>query len=287
MHINLFLLIIIGIILIIFYFNLKSQLKGTLSRLDYKDNEIKDLKSKFDDKVLEKFSAFKKEELEFLKEKLEEIANSNALSKLEKWKMENETAIRRDAINRSQAVTLGKITEHIIPFHQTFPYNPKDLRFIGSPIDMIVFDGATEESEEVEVHILEIKTSKSALSNKQKLIKQAVLNGKVFWREFKYEEINNDSYSEKEIKTRIEQSYKQLSDLEIKKQDKIVVDSSNIYSVEYDPDTENLLIEFKNNAIYLYKNVPSFVYDDLMESSSKGKYFKEYISDRYVQEIIK
>ena len=89
---------------------------------------------------------------------------------------------RQDAINGSQSVILGKVTEHLIPFHQNFPFNPKESIFIGSPIDMIVFDGIDNE-DVVDIWILEIKTGKSSLNKRQRLIRNAVENNRVFWRE--------------------------------------------------------------------------------------------------------
>ena len=47
-------------------------------------------------------------------------------------------------MEKSKAVIAGKVTERIIPYLPEFRYNPKDARFIGSPIDLIVFDGLDE-----------------------------------------------------------------------------------------------------------------------------------------------
>ena len=71
------------------------------------------------------------------KEKIE----SEAEKMFETWMQEEVPAIREEAIRGSQAVTLGKSLEHLIPYFPDFPYNPKDVRFLGSPIDLIVFDG--------------------------------------------------------------------------------------------------------------------------------------------------
>jgi predicted Holliday junction resolvase-like endonuclease len=109
---------------------------------------------------------------------------TNAKLKLEMWKMEWETFYRQDAISRSQSVILGKVTEHLIPFHSTFPYNPKEARFIGSPVDLIVFDGV-ENEENVKVYLIEIKTGNSNLTKRQRLIRDAVLENRVYWRELK------------------------------------------------------------------------------------------------------
>jgi predicted Holliday junction resolvase-like endonuclease len=117
-------------------------------------------------------------------EKFKKTEISNAASiLLQKWKIENEFAIRQDAINRSYSVNLGKITEHLIPFHLNFPFNPKDARFIGSPIDMIVFDGHSDKRDEIIIYIVEIKTGNSKLTDIQRKIKEATLNGNIRWAE--------------------------------------------------------------------------------------------------------
>lgn len=65
-----------------------------------------------------------------------------------------------------------------------FPYNPKEVRFVGSPIDLIVFDGL-DEGELRDIIFLEVKTGNSSLSNRQRQIKDAILAGRVLWRELK------------------------------------------------------------------------------------------------------
>ena len=130
----------------------------------------------------QQFDEFKKNEIDILRTVLAEAASKTAFADLEAWKIKYEMFYRQDAINRSQSVILGKVTEHLIPFHQNFPFNPKEARFIGSPIDMIVFDGI-ENEDIVDIIILEIKTGKSTLSKRQRLIRDAVENGRVTWRE--------------------------------------------------------------------------------------------------------
>ncbi len=50
------------------------------------------------------------------------------------------------------------------------------------------------------------------------------------------------------------------------------VDSSNLVSVGYDPQTHILEIEFKKGTVYEYANVPLDIYTDLMSAVSKGSY---------------
>ncbi|MGQ0816064.1 MAG: Holliday junction resolvase-like protein [Gemmatimonadota bacterium] len=109
---------------------------------------------------------------------------SKARHLYERWRIDNESLIRQDAIDRSRSVTIGKVTEHMAPWLPRFPYNPKDARFIGSPIDMIVFDGCDDEDMR-RIIFLEIKTSTSGLTTRQRQIRDAVLAGKVEWRELR------------------------------------------------------------------------------------------------------
>jgi len=153
----------------------KKEIEAIQSKLNATYRDIPVLANK-------QFDEFKKNEIDSLRNILAEAAKKSALAELETWKMKHENFYRQDAINRSQSVILGKVTEHLIPFHKSFPYNPKEARFIGSPIDMIVFKGI-ENEEDVEIHILEIKTGNSTLNKRQRLIRDAVNNHRVVWRE--------------------------------------------------------------------------------------------------------
>ena len=73
------------------------------------------------------------------------------------WKARHTGAIRQDAVARSQAVTVGKVTEQLLPYLPGFRFNPKDARFLGSPVDLVVFDGL-DEGELRGVWFLEVKT---------------------------------------------------------------------------------------------------------------------------------
>lgn len=57
--------------------------------------------------------------------------------------------------------------------------------------------------------------------------------------------------------------------------------SSNLASASYDPDLENLRIEFSSGDSYTYFNVPKSVYMGLQHASSAGQYFHRHIRSRY------
>jgi len=56
-----------------------------------------------------------------------------------------------------------------------------------------------------------------------------------------------------------------------------IVESTSIASVGYSAESETLEIEFKNQTIYEYYNVPLIIYEQLMASSSLGQYFSANI----------
>jgi predicted Holliday junction resolvase-like endonuclease len=90
-----------------------------------------------------------------------------------------ETRIRRDALRRSQSVVAGKATEHLAPLLPGFEFDPRDARFLGSPIDFLVFDGLSE-GEIREIVFVEVKTGPSAaLTSRERLVRDAVDGGRV------------------------------------------------------------------------------------------------------------
>jgi predicted Holliday junction resolvase-like endonuclease len=89
--------------------------------------------------------------------------------------------IRRAAITQSRAVLGGKFVEQLAPYLPQFRYDPTEARFIGSPIDLIVFPGlATGDPQEVV--IMEIKTGKNCqLTPQERKIRQLIEEGMVRW----------------------------------------------------------------------------------------------------------
>ena len=95
-----------------------------------------------------------------------------------------EREARKHAVARSTAVTRGQAFEHLAPFMQDFGYNPRDARFLGSPIDLVVFDGLSE-SDVREIVFLEVKTGQSRLSARERAVQKAVEEQRVTWRELR------------------------------------------------------------------------------------------------------
>jgi predicted Holliday junction resolvase-like endonuclease len=137
------------------------------------------LKGKVESRARELHEAWQAREMERqVSEKVETLFRA--------WKLDEEKKIRQDAVKKSEAIIRGKVTEHLIPYFPDFEYNPKDARFLGTPVDFIVFDGLSE-GEMNRVVFIEVKSGKAcSLSKREKLVRECIDRGKV-----SYEIIHN------------------------------------------------------------------------------------------------
>ena len=56
-------------------------------------------------------------------------------------------------------------------------------------------------------------------------------------------------------------------------------ESSNIARIGYDNDNKELRVDFKAGGSYLYSNVPSQLYENMVKAPSKGKFFHSSIKN--------
>ena len=95
--------------------------------------------------------------------------------------------IREDAIKQSRAVLSGQFSEQIAPYLPDFPFKPTESRFIGKPIDFVVFKGMDNKKID-EVVFVEVKSGQSQLSKIEKSLKSAIENKNVLWYDYKVPE---------------------------------------------------------------------------------------------------
>jgi predicted Holliday junction resolvase-like endonuclease len=100
------------------------------------------------------------------------------------WKPRYTDMIRENAISRSRAITAGKICEQLTPLLPGFPYNPQDVRFLGGPVDLVIFDGLTD-GHVRRVVFAEIKTGGAVLSRRERGVRDAIEAGDVEWAELR------------------------------------------------------------------------------------------------------
>jgi predicted Holliday junction resolvase-like endonuclease len=100
------------------------------------------------------------------------------------WRIGYTRAVRWDAVQRSQAVTAGKVLEQLVPYLPEFAFNPKDARFLGSPVDFVVFDGLSEGAVR-QVIFVEVKTGNAELSRRERQVRDAVEARRVVWADIR------------------------------------------------------------------------------------------------------
>ena len=99
--------------------------------------------------------------------------------------------------NMQRNVLKGQIGEQFTPFITDFPYNPSDCRFMGEPIDYVIFQNLHECAdgnvpiEDVHLIIAEVKTGNARLNQRQKIIKQVIENGQVSFKELRIKHCEN------------------------------------------------------------------------------------------------
>ena len=57
--------------------------------------------------------------------------------------------------------------------------------------------------------------------------------------------------------------------------------SSTIAAAGYDEPSQTLELAFTNGTVYQYYNVPLHLYEQFVQSPSKGQFFNTYIKDQY------
>jgi predicted Holliday junction resolvase-like endonuclease len=105
---------------------------------------------------------------------------------------------RKDAIMKSRSVIGGQFSEQLAPYLPNFPFLPTECRFLGKPIDFIVFKGMDEKNI-TEVIFVEAKSGKSKLSPQEKGLKEAIEKKKVRWEEYRVPEDLTKKRNEEEF----------------------------------------------------------------------------------------
>ena len=113
---------------------------------------------------------------------------------VQKYLQLNIDKIRQETLDRSRAVLKGKIGEQMAPLLSEFHYKPSDARFIGSPIDYVIFDGYTESKDEggeseIRVVFMDVKKGeKATLTKIQRRIRDAIEKKNVVWETLKLQD---------------------------------------------------------------------------------------------------
>ena len=100
------------------------------------------------------------------------------------WRLYKLDRIVKDRIKRSRVSLSGQFSEQLAPYLPDFPHSPTEARFIGKPIDFIVFKGADSQNIS-EVIFIEVKSGKSRINKHERILRDTIKDKKVSWEEYR------------------------------------------------------------------------------------------------------
>lgn len=83
----------------------------------------------------------------------------------------------------TKAVNIGKNLEKVLPTMRDFKWTVPDSKFLGDPIDLIIFNGLSINKVK-SIDFVEVKSGKASLNNHQKSIRDAIKEQKVSYKVF-------------------------------------------------------------------------------------------------------
>ena len=107
------------------------------------------------------------------------------IAELELKHQQDLTQAQKRSVNTSRAVLKGKMAEQLAPILPEFPYLPSDAKFLGDPIDYVVFNGYTDlrdgagQVDDLEVILVDIKSGGARLTKGQQAIAEAIKQGRI------------------------------------------------------------------------------------------------------------
>ncbi|RYY78555.1 MAG: endonuclease [Moraxellaceae bacterium] len=126
--------------------------------------------------------------------------------KIQQLQLEQQEAIQRavkKSLNTSRATIKGRVAEQFAPLLPEFEYLPSDAKFLGDPVDYVIFDGYTDwrdgnlPSEAIEVILMDIKSGQARLSKGQLAIAEAIKQGRVRFETLRIDTPDSDRLDDK------------------------------------------------------------------------------------------
>jgi predicted Holliday junction resolvase-like endonuclease len=180
-----FLLLLAGaVIFVLAYLFLRARNSAENKLLIWQQTRLemirKELVETSQQQALRQLDQWRRAEIDNVRVAMRESVRNEMKVDFEQWKTDFEKSIRKDAASKSQSTLVGKITEHFIPHLPEFLYNPQDARFLGSPIDFIVFDGLSEGALR-KIIFIEVKTNAGSLSTRERQIRDVLIEKNIEW----------------------------------------------------------------------------------------------------------
>lgn len=114
--------------------------------------------------------------------------NTRLLEQESAFKLSLDKAIKEAqarSTNIQRSVLKGQISEKFVPFMAGFEYSPADCRFMGEPIDYVIFNNLHQcadgemDLDKVQVIFLEVKSGNAKLNKRQQILQHAIAHHQV------------------------------------------------------------------------------------------------------------
>jgi len=105
--------------------------------------------------------------------------------KEQEWKEKLEK-LRSEIADKQRAGIKGKITEMFAPYLEGFPFKASECKFLGDPVDYVVFEGL-DNRDITGIHFLDVKADSSELKKHQRQIKEIIeQKGNIGFKTFRF-----------------------------------------------------------------------------------------------------
>ncbi len=91
---------------------------------------------------------------------------------------------RKSAIAHSRQIIGGHFGEQLAPYLPDFPFDPTEARFVGKPVDFVVFNGLAR-GDVSEIVFVEVKSGGSKMNRNEASVKAAVVEKRVRFAEYR------------------------------------------------------------------------------------------------------
>lgn len=157
-------------------FKYESKSSTNVDPLHSENEFLKDQFRKLQETFANEQELISLQRVEFLKK--ERLLDEQLKNLEEKLSLETENRRKILSQKKSSEVRLGHIAETLAPFLDQFEFDPENCTFLGKPIDYISFG-------KDEITLIEIKSGKSQLNQKQRHIRNLVENKSISWKEIR------------------------------------------------------------------------------------------------------
>ena len=107
------------------------------------------------------------------------------ISELKRKHQKELRLVQSRSVNSSRAILKGRMAEQFAPIFPEFEYLPSDAKFLGDPVDYIVFNGYNAfrdgdgRADEIDVVLIDIKSGNARLTKGQQAIADAIRKGRI------------------------------------------------------------------------------------------------------------